>query len=212
MKKSLLICALSLLCCFSLQGQTSVHGRVVVHPENRFLMYEDGTPFFWLGDTAWQMFHRHTVESARIFMVDRAMKGFNVLQGVCLAEHGGLTSPNANGDWAFLDEEFTKPNDKYFDHIEALVDMADSLGLQIGLLPTWGDKINLNGGRAPVSSIPRRKPKTMENMSESVSVRKRTSSGFWAGTGRPTDARISSGPWPGALQSASRARRTIRHL
>ena len=39
-----------------------------------------------------------------------------------------------------LDEDFTIPNDKYFDHIEALVDLADSLGLQIGLLPTWGDK------------------------------------------------------------------------
>jgi len=150
MKKSLLICALALLCCASSQGQSSVHGRVTVHPENRFLMYEDGTPFFWLGDTAWQMFHRHTVESARIFMTDRAMKGFNVLQAVCLAEHGGLSSPNANGDWAFLDEEFTQPNDKFFDHIEALVDLADSLGLQIGLLPTWGDKFNLKWGPGPV--------------------------------------------------------------
>lgn len=131
-------------------SQAATHGRVVVHPEHRFLMYEDGTPFFWLGDTAWQMFHRHTVESARIYMTDRAMKGFNVLQAVCLAEHGGLSSPNANGDWAFLDEEYTQPNDKFFDHIEALVDMADSLGLQIGLLPTWGDKFNLKWGPGPV--------------------------------------------------------------
>ncbi len=150
MKKILLICALALFCFSSSQGQTSVHGRVAVHPENRFLMYEDGTPFFWLGDTAWQMIHRHTLASARIYMTDRAMKGFNVLQTVCLAEHGGLSSPNANGDWAFLDEEYTQPNDKYFDHIEALVDLADSLGITIGLLPTWGDKFNLKWGPGPV--------------------------------------------------------------
>ena len=80
--------------------------KVTVHPEGRFLMYEDGTPFFWLGDTAWQMFHRHTRESVRIYLQDRAMKGFNVIQGVCLAEHGGLSSPNAMGEWAFLDDLF----------------------------------------------------------------------------------------------------------
>jgi hypothetical protein len=113
-------------------------------------MYEDGTPFFWLGDTAWQMFHRHTEAGALTFMRDRAMKGFNVIQAVCLAEHGGLTSPNANGEMAFIDKDFTVPNDRYFDHIERLVDMADSLGMFMGLLPTWGDKFNLKWGPGPV--------------------------------------------------------------
>lgn len=131
-------------------GQRNTHGRVVVHPGNHFLMYEDGTPFFWLGDTAWQMFHRHTPESARTYIADRAMKGFNVLQSVCLAEHGGLSSPNAVGEWAFVDEDCTVPNDKFFDNIERIVDIADSMGVMIGFLPTWGDKINLKWGPGPV--------------------------------------------------------------
>lgn len=124
--------------------------KVTVHPDGRFLMYTDGTPFFWLGDTAWQMFHRHTKASARIYLQDRASKGFNVLQAVCLAEHGGLSSPNAEGQMAFLDEDCTIPNDAYFNHIRYIVDLADSLGMMIGLLPTWGDKINLKWGPGPV--------------------------------------------------------------
>lgn len=113
-------------------------------------MYSDGTPFFWLGDTAWQVFHRQTKDGARIYFEDRAYKGFNVIQSVCLAEHGGLSSPNAEGEWAFLDEDYTIPNDRYFAHIRYMVDLADSLGMMIGLLPTWGDKINLKWGPGPV--------------------------------------------------------------
>ena len=40
------------------------HGRLVVSENDRFLMFEDGTPFFWLGDTAWELFHRPTKEEA----------------------------------------------------------------------------------------------------------------------------------------------------
>ena len=29
-----------------------------VHPEGRYLMTGKGEPFFWLGDTAWELFHR----------------------------------------------------------------------------------------------------------------------------------------------------------
>lgn len=150
MRKLFLTIALAIAACGMACGQTSVHGRVTVHPDGRFFQYEDGTPFFYLGDTAWQMFHRHTLETGRVYLRDRAMKGFTVIQAVCLAEHGGLSSPNAMGEWAFLDKECTIPNDRYFDHIEALVDMADSLGLVIGMLPTWGDKVNLKWGPGPV--------------------------------------------------------------
>ena len=149
MKKILPLCILLIMTVQTLPGQTSVHGRVCVHPDGRFLMYEDGTPFFWLGDTAWQMFHRLTVEESKIYLTDRAMKGFTVIQAVCLAEHGGLSSPNAEGEMAFTDTAFTVPNDRYFDHILRVADMADSLGLVMGILPTWGDKFNLKWGPGP---------------------------------------------------------------
>ena len=80
------------------------HGRVTVHENQRFLRYEDGTPFFYLGDTAWELFHRLNEDEARMYLSDRARKGYTVIQAVVLGELDGLRVPNANGDRPFLDE------------------------------------------------------------------------------------------------------------
>jgi hypothetical protein len=29
-----------------------------ISPDNRFITKKDGSPFFWLADTAWELFHR----------------------------------------------------------------------------------------------------------------------------------------------------------
>ncbi|MBV9644989.1 MAG: DUF4038 domain-containing protein, partial [Verrucomicrobia bacterium] len=34
--------------------------KLRVSPNDRFLVYEDGSPFYWFGDTAWELFHRST--------------------------------------------------------------------------------------------------------------------------------------------------------
>lgn len=42
--------------------------------------------FFYLGDTAWELFHRLSYEEAEVFLRNRAEKGFNVVMAVVLAE------------------------------------------------------------------------------------------------------------------------------
>ena len=32
--------------------------HLVLSKNHRFLVWEDGVPFFWLGDTVWELFHR----------------------------------------------------------------------------------------------------------------------------------------------------------
>lgn len=41
------------------QKETNIekHGFIKVSDNNRYFVYEDGTPFFWLGDTNWQSFN-----------------------------------------------------------------------------------------------------------------------------------------------------------
>lgn len=134
----------------SLQAQTAQHGPVVVHPEKRYLQYEDGTPFFYLGDTAWELFHRLNLDEARMYLSDRAMKGYTVIQAVALAELDGLRTPNAYGELPFTDTNYSIPNEAYFKHVDAIIDLADSLGMVIGLLPTWGDKMNKGWGEGPI--------------------------------------------------------------
>src|SRR5262247_935715 len=72
--------------------------RLKVTENHRYLQYEDGKPFFYLGDTAWELFHRLNREEATQYLTNRAQKGFTVIQAVVLAQLGGLTVPNPYGD------------------------------------------------------------------------------------------------------------------
>jgi hypothetical protein len=120
-----------------------------VSDNRRFLVHDDGSPFFYLGDTAWELFHRCTLNEADHYLRDRAAKGFTVIQAVVLAELDGLHTPNMRGDVPLIDDDPTRPNEAYFEHVDTVVDLAASLGLHVGMLPTWGDKWNRKWGTGP---------------------------------------------------------------
>jgi hypothetical protein len=114
------------------------HGGLTVSENKRFLVHEDGTPFFYLGDTAWELFHRLNREEADKYLENRAQKGFTVIQAVVVAELDGLKTPNAYGHTPFHGLDSRRPNEAYFAHVDYIVDKAASLGLHIGMLPSWG--------------------------------------------------------------------------
>lgn len=119
-----------------------------VSANKRFLQYANGKPFFYLGDTAWELFHRLNREEADHYLTVRAQQGFTVIQAVVLAEHG-FDRPNAYGALPLRDNDPTKPNEAYFEHVDAIVRKAESLGMFVGMLPTWGDKWNKKWGAGP---------------------------------------------------------------
>ncbi len=116
-----------------------------VSDNRRFLQSESGDPFFYLGDTAWELFHRLTLAQADEYLTDRAAKGYTVIQVVALAEFDGINTPNANGDTPFVGADLTQPNEAYWAHVDAIVGRIADFGMVAGLLPTWGDKWNKGG-------------------------------------------------------------------
>ena len=116
-------------------------GRVIVSPDGRYLMYENGKPFFWLGDTAWMLIDKMTFEEARFYLKKRAEQGFTVVQVAALGDDFATFKPNYLGEKGFLDKDYTIPNDKYFDNVEKIIDMAAEYSLVVAFLPNWGDKI-----------------------------------------------------------------------
>jgi hypothetical protein len=121
-----------------------IHGNIKVSDNGRFLQHADGTPFFYLGDTAWELFHRLNRQDADYYLTDRATKGFTVIQAVALAEFAGLSEPNAYGHLPLENLNPAQPAVKegvendYWDHVDYIVDKANELGMYIGFLPTWG--------------------------------------------------------------------------
>ncbi len=131
-------------------GLTFTHPLYTQHlrvsDNGRYLETNEGQPFFYLGDTAWELFHRLNLEEAQKYLENRAAKGFTVIQAVILAQLGGLTDPNPNGDLPLMEKDPVRPVEAYFEHVDAIVDHAASLGLTIGMLPSWGSYWNTVNG------------------------------------------------------------------
>lgn len=126
------------------------HGRLKATSDGHYLQFADGIPFFWLGDTGWELFHRLTLPEIKQYLDNRAAKGFTVIQAVALAEFNGLHKPNQYGNLPLKNLDPTKPNEAYFRIIDSTVHMARQRNLFIGLLPTWGDKVTKLWGEGPV--------------------------------------------------------------
>lgn len=118
--------------------------RLKVSDNHHFLVQENGKPFFYLGDTAWELFHRANREDAVRYLENRAGKGFTVIQAVAIAELDGHATTNAYGFLPLQNSDPSRPDVKdgpdndYWDHVDFIMNKAESLGLYIGVLPTWG--------------------------------------------------------------------------
>ncbi len=109
-----------------------------VSANGRYLEQAKGKPFLYVGDTAWELFHRLNREEADLYLRDRAKKGFTVVQAVILAQIGGLTVPNAYGHLPLVEKDPACPVEAYFEHVDWIVERAAKLNLMVGMLPTWG--------------------------------------------------------------------------
>lgn len=128
---------------------TGMSQSLAVSENGRYIQDTSGKPFFYLGDTAWELFHRLDREEAMEYLKNRADKGFTVIQAVVLAELDGLKTPNAYGELPLKDLDPGRPNEAYFEHVDYIVGQAAAAGLYIGMLPTWGDKFYKLWGVGP---------------------------------------------------------------
>lgn len=129
-------------------GQSSL--RLHISENGRYLVKADGSPFFWLGDTAWELPHRLNRDEVKQYFQSCVEKGINVVQMVALAELSGLTATNAYGDLPLIDKNPEKPavtpgsrlnhqlEYDYWDHLDYIIDTAESFGIYVALLPSWG--------------------------------------------------------------------------
>lgn len=94
------------------------HGRLQVDESQRYLEYEDRTPFLYLGDTAWELLARLTKEDVSLYLKNRKAKGFTVIQTVILPELDSLTIPTAMGASPLLPNKSITLNPLYLEHID----------------------------------------------------------------------------------------------
>jgi hypothetical protein len=111
--------------------------KLKVSPNGRYLIRQDGKPFFYLGDTAWLLFQRLDHEEVDEFLKDRADKGFTVIQSYVIR---GLSTRHPDGpisligETPFLDRDPDKPNEAFFRNVDHVVNRANELGLVMGMV------------------------------------------------------------------------------
>jgi hypothetical protein len=133
--------------------------KLKVSDNHRFLVTETGQPFFWLGDTAWELFHRLDRDEVELYLEDRERKGFTIIQAVALAELEGLTEPNRYGHLPLAESDPAHPamqdgpaND-YWDFVDEALDLAAAHNLYVGFLPTWGKYVTSSAFDGKVNGI-----------------------------------------------------------
>ena len=134
---SKLICILAIL--FLSCGETApLGGSLSISTNNRYLL-KDGKPFFYLADTAWDIFIMLDRDEADKYLEDRAAKGFNVILTTLIGWKPYKEDTNAYGEEPLINKDPTKPNELYFQHVDYIVDKANSLGIIVAVAPAWSE-------------------------------------------------------------------------
>ncbi len=107
-------------------------GYISVSEDGRYFVDHDGRPFFWLGDTLWELFRCYTIEEAEAILENRRNKGFSFIQ-VMFTGVGDGTKPNLLGQTPWVNNDPATPNEAYFSHADSIVELARQKGLVLVL-------------------------------------------------------------------------------
>ena len=116
------------------------NGKLKVSDNQRYLQFENGQPFFWLGETGWLLPERLDRAETEWYLQSCAKAGYNVVQVQTI---DGVPAYNIYGQMSNIDGwNFKDINQKgvygYWDHMDYIVDMAAQHGIYIGMVCIWG--------------------------------------------------------------------------
>ena len=143
--KRLILSAFLVLSIFaSAQSKTAKHpwdnGKLKVSENHRYLQHDNGTPFFWLGDTGWLLPERLNRDEAEFYLTECSKRGYNVVQVQTIDK---VPSLNYYGQSSMPDGfNFKNINKKdlygYWDHMDFIIKAAERKGIYIGMDCIWG--------------------------------------------------------------------------
>lgn len=155
MKKRILsICLmLGLASVFTYGQKPWDNGKLMVSSNNRYLQFENGRPFFWLGDTGW-LVPQHLDRSEVEYYFNKCRRaGYNMVQ---IQVMDAVPSYNIYGQQSLpYGWDFSKADPEgvysYWDHLDYIVRKAEQNGIYIGMVAIWGSQVqagNINAEQA----------------------------------------------------------------
>jgi hypothetical protein len=137
-----------------------------ISDNGRYFVDKAGSPFFWLGDTQWELFRLFDIETARHILSDRRDKGFNVILIMLTGVERGRIDPsladgcaNIKGEVPWLNGDPLRPNEAYFRHVDKMIRLGEETVqiFVVGIYHQWHvDRITLEKARPWARWVARR--------------------------------------------------------
>ena len=119
------------------------NGKLKVSENGRYLQHENGTPFFWMGETGWLLPEKLDRNEASYYLSHCRQAGYNVVQ---VQTVNGVPAINFYGQYSHPDGfNFKDINKKgvygYWDHMDYIIKKAEQNGIYIGMVCIWGNLV-----------------------------------------------------------------------
>jgi hypothetical protein len=122
---------------------SDVFGKSYVYPlkisdNKRYLVDQNGTAFYWSGDAAWSLIAQLTKPDCDYYIQNRKDMGFTVIMVNLIERHFSIKPPkNIYGESPFTGRTFTTPNERYFEHADYVIRIAEQKGIVVLLAPLY---------------------------------------------------------------------------
>lgn len=123
-----------LILCVTVSALAAVQFPLQPSKTGRYLVDAANAPFLYQADTAWMLFQKLNEAEAEEYLRARQQQGFNAIQ-VQLTGFSEMT--NRAGQLPFEENDFRRPNEQYFAHVDRVLENARRLNLYLAIAPLW---------------------------------------------------------------------------
>jgi hypothetical protein len=114
---------------------------LAIDPTGRYLVDERGAPFLIRGDACWSLTHNLSFDEAVRYMEMRRRQGFNSLivsvPDAYDPDGQATYSPDCGGQQPFDGDDLTRPNERYWSHVDRVFAKAAQLGFLLFVTPAY---------------------------------------------------------------------------
>ncbi len=123
--------------CALYRGKSTLlkHGPLKLSSDRRYLVHSDGTPFFWLADTAWNGVLKARPQDWEKYLSIRKEQGFTTVQ--FLSTPWRSFDKDEHGDTAFTGSSDVRINPDFFKRLDAKVAAINEHGMAEAPVILW---------------------------------------------------------------------------
>jgi Protein of unknown function (DUF4038)/Domain of unknown function (DUF5060)/Putative collagen-binding domain of a collagenase len=129
------------------------HGAIAMSDDDRSFAHRDGTPFFWVGDTAWNGPLLSSKADWDLYLKERARQKFNVVQWVA-TQFRAAPDGDANKQLAYSGTDKISINTAFFQRLDEKVDAMNKAGMVSAAVLLWAINAGGNPKVNPGVSLP----------------------------------------------------------